>query len=689
MENILKEILSWEKILKNSKKIRYNLKILSNHFDSIKKYKNSFEVLFFEELRSQFDRILEANSYKEKVFSAQILWSGVKNKKFTISVIVTNDWIKNLNKKRLALISKKTIENKKIKMKRCFGIVNEKMAKNQFLNIEMDYWNWKYFKPNIHLIQIMIFNQTSGLVGLVREFDVLNSFKHISLNLKPMILSSQFYTLKQEKINIKYSHKIHLLKHFNRSQIKAMISFLKTDVTLIQGPPGTGKTRTILGIISVINIIKNNLKKKPSELNFIPEKILICAPSNAAIDEIAMRATQGFVLNLKFDCRWPMKITRLGPNYHHVLDHISLENYAIIISSDIDEQIRIGTLNKIFKKVRSKILKKTPAIFTTLACTGHPVMKNSKKTETVIVDEAGQAIELSTLIPMKEVCKKIILIGDIQQLPATVFSKFSANFGYNRSLFKRFQLSNFQVNFLENQYRMHPQISSFPARKFYQNCLKDSQLVANLKNFQTLRCFGPLTFFDACEGQEQPHLANLSSWCNLDELRILSYILRSLICLYPLFNISSIGIIGGYNGQIDEIKGYRFLKNKEDEIQVNTIDGFQGREKDIICFTCVRAKIEKGIGFLADCRRVNVGFTRAKNGFWLIGNSSVLTGDKNWSEAIKDFTKRTRNLSIRKPFERSIRKIIYWSPGDDIDYSADGESNSNFFQKLLNYLKYL
>jgi len=149
------------------------------------------------------------------------------------------------------------------------------------------------------------------------------------------------------------------------------------------------------------------------------------------------------------------------------------------------------------------------------------------------------------------------------------------------------------------------------------------------------------------------------------------------------------GIIGGYNGQIDEIKSYRFLKNKEDEIQVNTIDGFQGREKDIICFTCVRAKIEKGIGFLADCRRVNVGFTRAKNGFWLIGNSSVLTGDKNWSEAIKDFTKRTRNLSIRKPFERSIRKIIYWSPGDNIDYSADGESNANFFQKLLNYLKYL
>jgi len=689
MENILSEILSWEKILKNTKKIRYSLKILSNYFDSIKKYKNSFEVLFFEELRSQFDRILEMSLNKEKIFSAQVLWSGIKNKKFLLSVFVTNGWVKNLDKKRLALISKKEIKSKKIKTKKCFGIVNEKTTKNGYLNIEMNFWNWKNFKITTQPIQIVIFNQTSGLVGLVREFDVLNSFKNISSNLKPLILSSQFNNLKKEAITINYSDKIHLLKHFNGSQFRAIVSFLKTDVTLIQGPPGTGKTRTILGIISLINIIRENPITNFFGLNLIPDKILICAPSNAAIDENAMRAAQGFMLNLRFDDIWPMKIIRLGPNYHAALDHISLENYAIIVSSDIDEQIRIGTFNKIFKKILNKILKKAPSVFTTLACTGHPVMKNSKKTETVIIDEAGQAIELSTLIPVKEVCKKMILIGDVQQLPATVFSKFSADFGYNRSLFKRFQLDKFQIKFLENQYRMHPQISSFPARKFYRNCLKDSQLVAELKNFQNLRCFGPLTFFDVCEGQEQPHLANLSSWCNLDELRILSFILRSLVCLYPMFNLSSMGIIGGYNGQIDEIKSYRFLKNKEDEIQINTIDGFQGREKDIICFTCVRSKLEKGVGFLADCRRVNVGFTRAKNGFWLIGNSSLLTGDKNWSEAIKDMKKRTRIISVRKPFERSTRKVIYWAQCDDMDYSADGESNINFFQKLLEYLKLL
>jgi len=143
MENILSEILSWEKILKNTKKIRYSLKILSNYFDSIKKYKNSFEVLFFEELRSQFDRILEMSLNKEKIFSAQVLWSGIKNKKFLLSVFVTNGWVKNLDKKRLALISKKEIKSKKIKTKKCFGIVNEKNDKervfkyrNEFLELE-------------------------------------------------------------------------------------------------------------------------------------------------------------------------------------------------------------------------------------------------------------------------------------------------------------------------------------------------------------------------------------------------------------------------------------------------------------------------------------------------------------------------------------------------------------------------
>lgn len=687
MEDILTEILSWENILKNEKKIRYKLNKISNCFRSIKKYKNSFEALFFEELKSQFDRILEKNLSKEKTLFARVISTGIKNKKFILNGIVTKGHIHDLDKRKLALIIKKEIKNNKPKIEKCFGIVDKKITRSGNLFLEMNFINWKNFKKK-QFINIIIFKQTSGLMGMIGEFDVLNSIKNINPVIKNLILTSKDNYSKREEKLINFVDRIHLLKHFNRSQVEAIISFLKTNITLIQGPPGTGKTRTILGVISILNLIQENLN-----MNLLfksgPEKILVCAPSNAAIDENVMRACQSFILLSKLFKKWPIKIIRLGPNFHPALDHVSLENYAIILSSDIDQKMRLGAFNKIFRKMRIKILKWTPIIFTTLACTGYSVMKISKKTETVIVDEAGQAIELSTLIPIKRSCKKIILIGDVQQLPATVFSKFSADFGYNRSLFKRFQIHGFKIKFLENQHRMHPQISSFPARKFYRNCLKDSVLVNEIKKFQILRCFGPLIFFNVCEGQEQPHLANLSSWCNLDELRVLSFILRALICLNPGFNTGSIGVIGGYNGQIDEIKGYKILKNKDDGFQVNTIDGFQGREKDLIVFTCVRAKVEKGIGFLGDCRRVNVGFTRAKNGFWLIGNSHLLSGDINWLEAIKDTKKRTKLIAIRKPFERSARKLIYWSSYDNVDYSDDGETRSNLYQNLTEYLKYL
>jgi superfamily I DNA and/or RNA helicase len=686
MDDILNEVLSWEKILKDGKNIRYELKSISNSFRTIKEYKNSFESLFFEELKSQFDRILETNLNREKTILARVLGSGIKNKKFILTVSITKGFVKEIDKKKLALVIKKDNDGKKTKFQKCFVTISNKISKNGVLFLEMSFSNWINFNKKFQMINIVIFNQFFGLTGMVKEFNVLNSMENLKFNIKSIILSPK-NNLSKKKEKIMDWDKIHLLVHFNLSQIKAIISFLKTDITLIQGPPGTGKTRTILGIISIINLIQANWIKKRCYYKTIIEKILICAPSNAATDENAMRASQSLILIPKGAKNWPFKITRLGPNFHFALDHLSLENYSVVMSSDIDDRMRLNGLNKIFRKIRSKIIKKTAIIFTTLACTGYSIMKNGKKNEIIIIDEAGQAIELSTLIPIKGVCKKIILIGDVQQLPATVFSKYSTDYGYNRSLFKRFQIDSFKIKFLENQYRMHPQISSFPARKFYRNCLKDSNLVADFKEFQGLRCFSPLTFFDVCEGQEQPHLGKISSWCNLDELRMTSFILRSLICLYPIIDTNSMGIIGGYNGQIDEIKDYKIIKTKEKSIQINTIDGFQGKEKDIIVFTCVRAKVEKGIGFLGDGRRVNVGFTRAKNAFWVIGNSFSLKEDKNWSEAIKDIKKRTKIISIRKPIERSIRKSIYWSTKDNFDYSNDGETCKNICEILLKYLK--
>ena len=689
MEEILFEALSWKTVLRQSKKVKYNLKTLDNSFANIKVYKTLFETLFFEELRSQFDRIVEINLNKEKILTGYIINQIMRNKKFYINIFLTKGHIDDINKDGLVFIITKKIFQEKTKIKKCFGIIKKKLNKDKTILLEINYLNWKNFNQKKQYIQFIVFGQTSGFAGITKEFDVINSVEDIKPSLLKIILLPRPIFGKERKNRMYNKDKIHLLKHFNKSQTSAINAFLYSDITLIQGPPGTGKTRTILGIISLIKIIQKNSNLSIISVEKFPQTIIVCAPSNAAIDENVMRATNGFMSILKLHQRLPIKMVRLGPNYHSMLDHISLENYTITISSDLDQKIRLNPLNISFKKIRRKILKNCPLIFTTLACTGYAIMKTRKKSETIILDEAGQAIELSTLIPIKKSCKKIILIGDIQQLPATVFSRFSTYFEYNRSLFKRFQIGKFKVRFLENQYRMHPQISSFPARKFYRNYLKDARMISEFKNFQMLRCFGPLVFFNVCEGEEQPHYVNSSSWCNLDELKVLSFIFKCLICLYPISNIGSIGIIGGYNGQIDEIKNHKIFKDKYDDIQVNTIDGYQGREKDVICFTCVRAKNEKGVGFLTDGRRINVGFTRAKNGFWIFGNSNLLSSDLKWNEVTKDIKKRSRMITFRKPTERSIRKMIYWSSFDNNDYSDDGETILNCNQKLLYYLKNL
>jgi len=234
---------------------------------------------------------------------------------------------------------------------------------------------------------------------------------------------------------------------------------------------------------------------------------------------------------------------------------------------------------------------------------------------------------------------------------------------------------------------MHPQISSFPARKFYRNGLKDSQLLANSKIFHALRCFGPLIFYAMCEGHEQSHSGHSFSWCNLDEARIISLISRALVCLYPILNKCSVGIITGYNGQIKEIENFGFMKKKLFNEQINTVDGFQGKEKDFIFFSCVRSKLERGIGFLSDCRRINVAFTRARASFWCIGNISTLKRDKTWREIILDLIKRKRLFSLRKPFERSGRKLIYWSEKDEENFFFDGDICCSISKNLLSYFK--
>jgi hypothetical protein len=123
MEEILFEVLSWKTVLRQSKKIKYHLKTLDNCFANIKVYKTLFETLFFEELRSQFDRIVETNLNKEKILTGYIMNQTIRNKKFYINIFLTTGLVNDINKDGLVLIITRKIFEKKPKIKKCFGIL--------------------------------------------------------------------------------------------------------------------------------------------------------------------------------------------------------------------------------------------------------------------------------------------------------------------------------------------------------------------------------------------------------------------------------------------------------------------------------------------------------------------------------------------------------------------------------------
>nr|UXY88380.1 component of a tRNA splicing complex, sen1 [Cryptomonas curvata] len=695
---LINEILSWQLSESDETKIHYKSKKIPRVFESIKEYKQKFEPLLLEEAREQIKHLFNKEKGPDKIENGEIHGKYIKNNKlFLIFNLLFGD-IHRFQVGALVIVHLTIISLIKRKEKNLiFGIISEMQKEDRIIMIEIGLNN-QYILLNVkQKVSIYLFSEISNIYSYIKEYDVIHSLEKIPVKIRNVILSGSHYKKTLLPINQGILHKYHLKRHFNSSQTSAILAVLEKEISLIQGPPGTGKTRTILGIISLI--IKDSKNSYGSEKTFKSQmiektinslklkRLIVCATANAAVDENAMRCSMGFMFHKTKKIINPYSIIRMGPNYHFSIDHISLDSLALIWASENDENVKFWTNDKIMQKSRSYILKKGTVIYTTLACAGYSIFDQTKSFEVVIIDEAAQAIEIDTLIPLRSTCKKLVMIGDVQQLPATIFSKSSIVFEYDRSLFKRLQLQKYSVGFLETQYRMHPQISSFPARKFYKNGLRDSENVACIKKIHALRCFGPLLYFDVREGIEKNHMDQNTSWCNLDEIRVITLLLKSLICLYPGLNIRSVGIISGYNGQIKEIQICDINRKLDLKQQINTVDGFQGKEKDFIIFSCVRSKFERGIGFLSDCRRINVAFTRAKAGFWIVGNSSTLYKDVNWKEIIIDTQRRSRFFSFKKPFERASRRLIYWSPKDEEDYSFDGEDNLSVSFKLLSYLK--
>lgn len=435
----------------------------------------------------------------------------------------------------------------------------------------------------------------------------------------------------------------------NQSQATAVSKsfFSKDKFILIQGPPGTGKTTTILSIISTFLLFPQSLSSVDAQIDIpsadqvIPNvKILVCAPSNTAIDVIAERLVKG-IRNFKGNYT-KVNFLRIGANTNPNIEQYTLE-YLLNTSNNVSKH-----------KPKQEILLNASVICSTLSSSVSEVL-NIKTFDLIIIDEACQSTEISSIIPFKYDPNKIVLIGDPKQLPPTVISDQCQ---LKKSLFERL-LSYYTPVFLDVQYRMHPEICQFSSSFFYDNKIQTSPDIIR-KTRDSSGLLIPLNFINILKNSES--VDGFKSFYNLYECKICVDICKAICEVYG--RRLKIVILTPYKGQCTALMKNSFFE--DNGIEVNTIDGFQGQECDVTIFSTVR---QSGLGFTCDFRRINVAMTRARECVIVLGSKECLSKSKTWNKIINYFISNGRytdstdmdrflvNLfSVRQPHNRKLNR---------------------------------
>ncbi|XP_071712086.1 uncharacterized protein [Rutidosis leptorrhynchoides] len=710
-----------------------------------------------------------------------------------------------------------------------------------------------------------------SIVSQIREFQALSSIH--SIPLLPVILNpeNQPKILNPRTDLSKLSKPLqHILESsFNDCQLQAistvtgMVDLTNNhDLSLIQGPPGTGKTRTIVAIVSALfsklnarrmessgvraasntcsvtkmkmgqtaaiarawqdaALAKQQLKDDEVVINsrgdtaaashHMRGRVLICAQSNAAVDELVSRISSHglydidgimykpylvrvgnaktvhsnslrFFIDTLVDQRLKAEEMLLDGNsdvtggdtdgdsstvvrskLEKLVDRIrfleakraNLSNGNNFIQGDDDDMaaddvkkmsdaeigaklrvlysdkkavyIELATAQAREKKLHEKrkalkiklrksILREAEIVITTLSgCGGdlytvccesmltHKFSPSSESSlfDAVVIDEAAQALEPATLIPLqllKSKGSKSIMVGDPKQLPATVLSDVASKYLYQCSMFERLQKAGHPVIMLTKQYRMHPDICRFPSLHFYDgNLLNGDGMCSKDKPYHKTRGLGPYLFFDIVDGQELhgKNSGSLYNECEVDAaVQLLTFFRKS----YPLeFVGGRIGIITPYRSQLSLLHSRfsaAFGSCIMDEMELNTVDGFQGREVDILVVSTVRAaaaasseknknnssRSSSSIGFVSDVRRMNVALTRAKHSLWILGNATTLQANKNWGALVNDAKDRNLVLSVTKPYVSTFNSLLLYKSSnrvpDDSSFNLSEQRNS-------------
>ena len=310
-----------------------------------------------------------------------------------------------------------------------------------------------------------------------------------------------------------------------------------------------------------------------------------------------------------------------------------------------------------------EILTNADVICCTCVGAGDPRLAKLKF-RTVLIDESTQSAEPECMIPLVLGCKQVVLVGDHQQLGPVIMNKKAAKAGLNQSLFERLVILGCAPIRLQVQYRMHPCLSEFPSNMFYEGSLQNGitmqQRLRRDVDFPWPVADNPMMFWSNLGAEEIS--ASGTSYLNRTEANNVEKIVTRFF--KAGVKPEDIGVITPYEGQRSFVvqsmqQSGTFRKENYKEIEVASVDAFQGREKDFIVLSCVRSNDHQGIGFLSDPRRLNVALTRAKFGLVILGNPKVLSKHPLWHYLLLHF--KERNCLVEGPLSNLQTSLLQFS----------------------------
>ncbi|CAH2039510.1 unnamed protein product, partial [Iphiclides podalirius] len=526
-----------------------------------------------------------------------------------------------------------------------------------------------------------------SLAYINKELMLFEAMEHLAGSpLSEAILKPEpHHFLRLNETNKEIDFKSQWTLTLNKSQKLAVSSSVsaalgdRPSIQMVQGPPGTGKSSVICAI--VMTYFYNSSGNKQQNRG----KILICATSNAAVDELVIR-----LLNIRQSLPKSerFRMVRVGraeamhprardvssqqlaqrdaarshsepaqPGLAEEISHLEAKiNMWKTQAQDARDPVRVaycqnridnlvkriallrggsGGGDEHIAKTERRIIEGADIVVTTLSSAhNHKMQGLRSRIALCIVDEAGQAIEPETLIPLTLNVTRLTLIGDPQQLPGFICSQRAKKHGLGESLFSRLTSTTenwsdgSSVVLLNQQYRMHPEIADYPNRAFYAGQILT---VAPSPADLSIPPYCIVSIASGDKGQGASGANEVEAWGVAR--------LAAAIGAETRARGRSLAVITPYSAHRDLLRrNLRLLQDPSDvQIEVNTVDGFQGQERDVVVVSLARSH---GVGFLTDAGRMNVMLTRARHALLVCLNPLALTKNQQWRTLVDDAHRR-------------------------------------------------